>query len=245
MADAKDIAELIVITPSRGRAARLREMVEAVHSTALGDVAVVAGLDHDDPALPDYEADAPYRYVVGPRQSLCAWTNTLALAALASNTEAPPRYLASLGDDHRPRTKGWDRKLIEAIEAMDGPGFAYGRDLFQDKNMPTAWVVSAEIVRAVGWMMLPCCAHMYVDAAVLELGRAAGRIAYRPDVIVEHVHPLAGKASWDASYRESNSEDRYEVDRMAYDAWRANQFGRFTIETAAVAALKHEGRVTS
>jgi len=232
------MADIIVVTPSRGRAARLREMVEAVHSTALGDVRVMVGLDLDDPA--DYEATIPewvgnissYR---GPRKSLCGWTNHLALQALDGPN--PPRYLASLGDDHRPRTHGWDRVLIEAIENMAGPGFAYGNDLLQGKAMPTAWVVSAEVVRALGWMMLPGCAHMYVDAAVLALGQAAGRIAYRADVIVEHVHPLAGKASWDTSYRESNADGRYAADRAAFEAWRVEQLAA---DVTAVETLVYE-----
>lgn len=231
------MADLVVLVPSRGRPTQLAELVEAVHATAAGTVEVIAAIDGDDPALADYEALAPCRYVVGPRQSLCWWTNTLASGVLAANLEPVPRYLASLGDDHRPRTPGWDRKLIEAIEALPGPGFAYGNDLLQGKAMPTAWVASAEVVRALGWMMLPTCAHMYVDAAVLALGEACGRIAYRPDVIVEHLHPLAGKAEWDASYRESNADDRYVADRTAFEAWRA---GQLATDAATVAALTHE-----
>lgn len=218
------MADLVVITPSRGRARQLREMVEAVHSTALGDVRIVVGLDYDDPAdyletMLGYEGDVVvYR---GERKSLCGWTNHLAMQALDGPN--PPRYLASLGDDHRPRTKGWDRELISAIQSLGGPpGFAYGNDLFQGMKMPTAWVVSADIVRALGWMMLPSCEHMYVDNAVLALGQATGRILYRPGVTVEHLHPVAGKADWDTSYRDSNSQARYATDRAAFEAWRVN-----------------------
>jgi hypothetical protein len=216
------MAELAVITPTRGRPDRFADMCEAIHRTARTDVRVYAALDDDDQA--DYGAllGRPYDVEVtrGPRRSLSAWTNVLAWRAL--DGPAPPRYLASLGDDHRPRTVGWDRLLIDAIEQLDGPGFAYGNDLYQGAAMPTAWVVSADVVRALGWMMLPGCDHMYVDAAVLELGRAAGRIVYRPDVVIEHVHPLAGKAPVDESYRESNHPDRYAADRAAFEAWKAD-----------------------
>lgn len=214
------MAELIVVTPSRGRPARLREMVEAVHCTAEGDVSVVAGLDLDDPTLDEYRENPVCRYEVGARQSLSAWTNMLATAALASKADQPPRYLASLGDDHRPRTPGWDRKLIEAIESRGVPGIAYGDDLYHHASLCTAWVVSAEIVTALGWMMLPACQHLFVDNAVMELGRAAGRIVYRPDVVIEHEHPVAGTASWDESYRESNSKQRYAADQAAMQTWR-------------------------
>lgn len=225
------MADLVVLTPSRGRPQRLREMVDAVHSTAEGGVRVLVGLDLDDPTHNEYLAGASpttYYTLSGRRRSLCAWTNDLAELALTPATLDTPRYLASLGDDHRPRTPGWDRMLIEAIEAMTGPGFAYGNDLLQGRAMPTAWVASAEVVRELGWMMLPGCEHMYVDNAVLALGEAAGRIAYRPDVVIEHLHPLAGKADWDMSYRESNADGRYAADRLAFEAWRANQLAADT-----------------
>lgn len=218
---------LAIITPTRGRPQQFAELVKAVASTCGVETTIWAGIDDDDPS--DYAAALRANLAGcvtielrrGPRQSLCAWTNILAMEALASQN--PPRYLASLGDDHRPRTFNWDRKLIEAIESLGGaPGFAYGNDLFQGMNVPTAWVVSAEIVRALGWMMLPACDHLYVDRAVLELGRATGRILYRPDVVIEHLHPVAGKAAWDVSYRDSNSEARYAADRAAFEAWRAD-----------------------
>ena len=214
------MADLAIIVPTRGRPDRFAELVTAVHATATGDVTIWAGLDDDDPTAADYllPIDLHVFGDWGPRRLLSPKTNLLAERALASAD--PPRYLASLGDDHRPRTPGWDRILIDAIEKMDGPGFAYGNDLFQGRNMCTAWVVSAEIVRVLGWMMLPTCQHIYVDAAILALGEAAGRIVYRPDVIIEHVHPLAGKTSWDDSYRDSNSQARYAADERAYDLWR-------------------------
>lgn len=220
------LPDLTVLVPSRGRPAALADLAEAVHTTAAGAVEVLAAVDDDDPARDEYLQGASprtYRVLVGPRRSLCGWTNELANLRLAAAVVPCPRYFASLGDDHRPRTPGWDRMLIEAIEQLPGPGFAYGNDLLQGRALPTAWVASTEVVRALGWMMLPTCAHMYVDAAILALGLDTGRIAYRADVIIEHLHPLAGKASWDPSYRESNSSGRYDADRAAYEAWHANQ----------------------
>lgn len=217
------MADLVVITPSRGRPRQLREMVEAVHSTAAGAVDVVAGLDDDDPHLDEYRDTAPCRYVVGARQTLSGWTNMLARSAVSHWTPAP-RYMASLGDDHRPRTPDWDLKLIEAIEQFGHPGgFAYGNDLLAGQSLPTAWVVSAGIVRALGWMMLPTCGHMFVDAAVLALGQAMGRIVYLPEVVIEHLHPDAGKAHRDESYIESNGPEQCAADWNAFNVWHTQQ----------------------
>lgn len=212
------MTDLAIITPTRGRPERVREMIDAARGNAVGPVHIWLGIDRDDPLGDEtIAATLDTSAIRDERRSLSAWTNHLARMALDSPD--PPRYLASLGDDHRPRTPGWDQRLIDAIEAGGGSGFAYGNDLLQGQAMPTAWVVSADIVQTLGWMMLPGCAHMYVDAAILDLGLRARCITYRPDVIVEHVHPLAGKTGWDASYRETNTEARYAADRAAYEEW--------------------------
>jgi hypothetical protein len=237
------MADLAIITPSRDRPERLTQMLAAVERTAQLDVEVYVGLDLDDQS--DYLGGT---YGVqrqagtfdvgtfrGLRKSLSAWTNVLAATALEDPN--PPRYLASLGDDHLPRTLGWDRILIERIQNnMLGPGFAYGNDLLQGGSLPTAWVVSAEVVRALGWMMLPTCRHMYVDAAVRELGLLADRLWYEPEVIIEHVHPMTGKTGWDPSYRESNAPERYDEDRQAFERWVDTQLEQ---DAATLQALRY------
>ncbi len=220
------MADLVVITPTRSRPVRFDALCEAVRFTTNSRVEVIGLVDDDDPVRAAYKG-LRWGAQIGERRSLSGWTNWAARQLLDDpgsilDQAEPPRYLASFGDDHLPRTMGWDVKLIDAIEQLDGPGIAYGNDLYQGERLPTAWVVSAEVVRALGWMMLPSCEHMYVDTAVLELGRAAGRIAYRADVVIEHVHPLAGKTGWDDSYRATNAATRFAADRAAFEAWLAD-----------------------
>jgi len=42
--------------------------------------------------------------------------------------------------------------------------------------------------------------HEYVDDELVGTATARGAYAHAPDAIVEHLHPMAGKAEWDASY---------------------------------------------
>lgn len=218
------MTDLAVIVPSRGRPQRMAELADAITEKSTVDVHLVVCLDDDDKWHATYLADLDQRDNVrilhGPRKSLSAWTNYAAKRVLDTDN---PHYLASLGDDHRPRTHGWDARLIDAIQALGRPGMAYGNDLLQGRNLPTAWLMSASIVEALGWMMLPECEHMYVDAAMLALAQAADCARYRPDVIIEHLHPLAGKTQWDESYRESNSPMRYAADETAFAVWKAER----------------------
>ena len=233
------MADLVVITPSRGRPRQLNELAHAVAATTSGRVEVVGLVDDDDPERAAYKALTLPVIWTGPRRSLSAWTNYAAGVLLDRSApwghrDGTPAFLASLGDDHRPRTQDWDLILTEAIRSLGGPpGFAYGNDLFQGANLCTAWVVSAEIVRALGWMMLPGCSHMFVDNAILALGQATGRILYRPDVVIEHLHPAAGKAELDETYAAASTAERYADDQASFTWWQRNGMA------GDVATLRH------
>ncbi len=72
------MADLVVITPTRGRPERFAELVEAVHRTTAGEAKIWAGLDDDDES--DYwsairDQAAPVFAYRGERRSLSAWTS--------------------------------------------------------------------------------------------------------------------------------------------------------------------------
>lgn len=224
--------DLLVITPSRGRPGRLAEMLDAALGLSEAGTDVAVALDDDDPAPYGFlDAAAGPRVLRhrGPRDTLTGWTNRLA-------REHAGEYgaFASLGDDHVPRTAGWDRLLLGAVAAMGGTGIAYGNDLIWGADLPTAPVVSADVAGALGWLALPCCAHMCIDLAWKDIGAVAG-IRYVPEVTVEHVHWSKVPSRLDETYREA--EARHERDREAYAAWRA---GGMAADLARVAALRGE-----
>ena len=215
---------LAILTPSRERPDNIARLANAIHATATGPWELFVGLDDDDPAMDGYQktiyADldtdvwAHLSVVIRPRRNLVEWTNYLAKQAAADGYP----YLASLGDDHLPRTPGWDIALTRACTLFGPVGYAYGDDLLRP-DLPTAWVQSTAIYEALGWMMLPTCEHLYVDNVTLDLGHAADRIARLDHIVIEHMHPAAGKAAEDDSYRASNSAERVNADRAAYERW--------------------------
>ena len=229
---------LHVITPSRGRPGNAARLQQALRETCAGGFLLVLGVDRDDPDLPAYRqlSARDTTVVPGERRHLTGWTNLLANSVIYGGQQA--QWLASLGDDHLPRTPGWDEKLIGAIQAMDGPGWAYGDDLLRHEDIPTAWVQSAELVKALGWMMLPACHHLGVDLAVRDLGRAAGRIAYEPTVVVEHLHFVNDKAPHDATYEHGNNPTRIRDDNHGHAVWLGSE--HFVFDVAAVKSLRWE-----
>jgi hypothetical protein len=221
------VRDLLVIVPSRGRPARFREMRDAALALSETDTRIAVATDSDDPSAASYQASERVDFWQGPRQTVSGWTNIIAKAEQRSY-----RAFASLGDDHLPRTQGWDRLLLEAIESMGGTGIAYGNDLLQGQNLPTAPVISADIVAALGWMCLPVLRHYRLDDAWRDLGAGAGCLAYVPEVVIEHCHPGAGKAVYDATYADGAARDR--EDEEPYRRWRD---GQMSADIAAVAAV--------
>jgi len=232
------LRDLLVVTPSRGRPERLWVMIEACLSLSEADTDIAVGIDRDDPAAARYdEIVRAYHFaysgevfsVMAPRRTLSMWTNRIAAANAGEY-----RAFASLGDDHLPRTAGWDGLLLEALDDLNdyGEGIAYGNDLHQGEALPTAPVISAGIVSALGWMMEPSLRHMNVDDVWRDLGRAAGCLAYVPEVVIEHLHPDAGKAVGDETYAESAAG--LSADREAYHRWRNERMAADAAKVRAV-----------
>jgi hypothetical protein len=229
------MSDLIVLVPTRGRPDNLWQLWLAFTETCAASTLLVACVDDDDPELDAYrkvhaaaceqapagDGDARFLLLIGPRLRLGGTLNRYApyWATLAPN-------VGFMGDDHRPRTVGWDRQYIDALAQL-GTGIVYGNDLIQGEALPTQAAMTSDIILATGHMLPPGLVHLWVDNAWLELGRALGAIAYLPDVIVEHCHPIASKAAWDAGYAECNTDELMDADRAVFEAWRANDLDRW------------------
>ncbi len=211
--------DLLMIVPSRGRPGNIAELLEAWRSTRTGDdSALLVAVDDDDEELGGYRAldlypDLGETLIIGKRERLGPTLNRLA-------TDQANQFwmVGFMGDDHRPRTKGWDRKVMAALAEM-GTGLVYGNDLFQREALPTAVVMTSDIIRTLGYMVPPKLIHLFMDNYWLGLGQALGRIRYLDDVVIEHLHPLAKTAEWDDGYRERNSQAMYARDHAAFMQW--------------------------
>lgn len=217
--------QTLYLVPTRGRPDNALRLVKAWHTTTTGDTRLQLCLDDDDPELARYEEllrtpdldGHRFGYVVGPRLRLGPTLNHYATYAMDTYDA-----IGFMGDDHLPRTPGWDRELADSLRPF---GVAYGNDLIQGPALPTAVLLDARLVRAMGFMCPPGLVHMYLDNFWRHLGVAMGTLAYRPDVVIEHLHPIAGKSEWDDRYREVNDGGVYAADEAAYaefmegDAW--------------------------
>ena len=213
------IADLAVLVPSRGRPENLSRLIEAVHRTARGRTHVIAGVDLDDPRIPDYRRLRSTITGVGDRihesperRNLVEWTNFL-----AADCDGAYRFYASIGDDMVPKTPGWDVKLMGAIdEDFGGTGIAYPWDGIRD-DIPEAYVISADLVTVLGWMMQPGLQHFYNDNVWADIGHGAGCIRQLRGVVVDHVNVGTGRAVVDQTALDNGQ--KIAPDKAAYEAW--------------------------
>ncbi|MFJ6239565.1 hypothetical protein ACIQH0_36395 [Streptomyces griseus] len=215
--------DLLVIIPTRGRPQAVPALVQAWDDTgATADL--LFAVDTDDPELSGYKAEAAklkgdsrFRFVFGKRLRLCGTLNQQAVKAAKRY-----RYLAFLGDDHRPRPAAmpWDARIRECLSG--GPGIVYGNDLLQGEAMATAVAMTSDIVATLGYMAPNVLTHLCLDLVWVDWGKGMGRITYLDDMVIEHLHPANGKAELDAGYEEVNSDAMVSADTAAYYDYRDN-----------------------
>ena len=214
-----------VIVPSRGRPQNVADLIGAWAETTAGKTKLFVAVDDDDPSLDGYvalsESWDPYQCQLTIRKS--PGSMVAALNQVATLLAVPGRIAVGfMGDDHRPRTPGWDLQVLAALREL-GTGIVSGPDGFRSDQLPTWCAMTSNIIRTLGYMAPPGCQHMYVDNAWQALGEALGAYRYLPGVLVEHMHPLAGKSAPDAGYARVNSAGVYRRDEAAYVRWARDE----------------------
>lgn len=209
--------DLALLVPSRNRPGAIVELMGAMIDTGtISDLIVI--VDDDDVNLNEYlDGSIKHKY-----QTFIVEREGKGMAKplnkAAHHFIDDYRHFAFLGDDHRPRSAEWDTDLIDELDRL-GTGIAYGNDLFMGAALPTAVAMSGDIVRALDGMVPHDMIHLYLDNFWLRLGKDLGAISYLEDVIIEHMHPAAGKGEWDAGYKEVNASEVYDADRVALDTY--------------------------
>ena len=211
------MSELAVIVPTRGRVAACRELIDTFDDLCGDDTHLIFAVDRDDPELGAY-------IELAQLDGVTVFTNddlgsmNRALNACAHYFRDRFDFIGFMGDDHRPRTDRWDQWLLAELRATPG-AVVYGNDLFQGHKLPTQVFMDARIVRTLGWFAPPELRHMYLDNFWLELGRRLNTLIYVPDVIIEHMHPVAHKSEWDDTYKATNHPTVYKQDHAAFQQY--------------------------
>lgn len=220
--------DLAIIVPTRGRPENIRKVISAWDFTNAWDHAdMIVIADADDPEIQGYrdviESAAPYH--AGADLLLVEmdeWQPMVHKLNLVADVYAQTRGYFALGfagDDHLPQTIGWAQRYLTVLREL-GTGMVYGDDGYQGRKLSTEWAVTSDVVRALGRMVPAPVEHMYCDNAMMDLFGAAGALRHLPEIRIEHMHPVAGKAERDEQYDRVNHRDQFSKDRRSYEHWR-------------------------
>ncbi|NLW87043.1 MAG: hypothetical protein GXY38_09240 [Planctomycetes bacterium] len=196
-------ADLSLILPTRGRHSMLKRFFASLIQTAsrLSRLEVIMYMDDDDQQCP--VADATHlqtHTVIGPRQTMGTMIRTCA-------AQARGRAFMLINDDAVFRTSGWDAAIADVLDTYeDGIVLVWCNDLFRRQTMPNFPVLSRKLCELMETICPSDYHRDYVDVHLFDIFqklRALGhnRLAYLPDVVIEHLHHEAGKAQFDTTYR--------------------------------------------
>lgn len=236
--------ELAVLIPTRGRPGNIHKVIAAWDFTNAWDVAdMLLIADADDPEIEGYRDLAAaiehpdtgqplVRLTVMPE-----WVPMVhKLNQVAANLAQSGVYFALgfAGDDHLPQTIGWAKRYLTVLHEL-GSGMVFGDDGYQGANLSTEWAVTSDAVHALGRMVPAPVQHMYCDNSMMALFDGAGALRHLPEVRIEHMHPIAGKAENDDQYKRVNHRDQFKRDRAQFESW---QRSGMLADIAAIRALR-------
>jgi len=212
--------DLLVICPTRERPESCARMIQSFDKKSSNRAQLIFIIDSDDRWFHEYEymfARTHHSFIVRHQNSICETYNMIV-------TQWYPDYkfYSVTCDDYIYHTGNWDQVLMKKLIEKSG-GFAYGDDGMNGPNLPTTCIISGEIVRALGWIVLPGLKCLCGDLVWRELGNALNRLFYIPEVKIEHMSCMAGKAEEDDTYRHTNSPENYTNDNKTFRTWRSNK----------------------
>lgn len=210
---------ILIIVPTRNRNTQHKEFAEAFFKNSkASDLMVV--LDQDNERA--YERLPGVRYQIYNTQSrgIGEPLNNTALGYADQY-----RYIGFMGDDHRIRTPGWDKLMLDKMDNMP-LSVGYGNDLLQGEKLPTAVLLSSKIIQTLGYMAPPVLKHLWLDQFWLDLGSRLNALTYFPDVVIEHLHHSVGKSTKDQTYTDSTTKSTRRHDRDAYKKYYEEQFDK-------------------
>lgn len=204
--------DLTIYVPTKGRPDNAKRLQDVFYKTTRLMSRIVFIKSDNDPKLDHYK-DLHESITVSPHK--LGFVEPLNLGYLQDRRKVYSYALGFMGDDHLPRTNGWDEKYVSALLEMKA-GFVYGNDGFQGAAIPTQIAMTSDIPLALGFMTLPQLSHLYADNWWLDFGNRINKIKYLADTVIEHMHPAVGKASNDAGYEFSGSFTLDQSDKAIY-----------------------------
>lgn len=200
--------KMLVVCPTFGRPKIINHMYDSyMDCTKKADLWIIG--DKRDPKAKDYTVSMSQ--VNGLKV-----TDIYNIAWNKKKSEY--KYFMQVNDDMVFETRHWDEIVINKLEENQGFGVAYCHDGMGNEktNLPTAPIISNELLEICGWFQLPTLKHLYGDRVFQIIGERLNRLFFCKDVMIRHNHFMNNRAVKDDTYKKSNADDIYKQDEKAY-----------------------------
>lgn len=194
--------KISLIHATRGRAAQAAACRDNWLNTADNPNVVehIFGIDEDDAesimVLKTTRVFAPQGK--GP---VAAW-NKAAEASTGS-------VLIQLSDDWVP-IQGWDTLILKEFEDVEGEQVLAISDGSRRDDLLCMAIMNRARYEKQGFMFHPEFFSMYSDNYFTWAAKQDGVIKQAPHIVLEHMHPVFNKGTWDKTYLESNASTHYQ-----------------------------------
>jgi len=198
---------ITLIVATRERPNNVVRFVDSLVSTTADydHLQVLFLVDDDDPDPIRLRVDQ-LQFISGPRENTPIRINE-------AWKHVKHDVVGLFGDDIVFKTFGWDRRVVEMFQTWpDRLGVVYGDDGWQHEKLCTHPFLSRRWVETLGYVAHDGFFHYCVDTWTHDVARRVDRLGYMPDVLFEHLHPDAGKATADATRRSRMKFFQHDVD---------------------------------
>jgi len=192
--------KIALFLPSRGRPQNLQDCAKSFLEMSSGKVDVIVLLDEDDSCLNEYKRlskNEKYIAVIGPSMRFGPKVNW------ALKIFDFYKYIGFLGDDTRCNTQNYDARIIGILEENNGFGMVYPDDTKRGVTHADHFVITKNILDALGYLWLPGLDHYYGDVAIFHMMKTLGKNFYADDIKWPHLHHIHGLSHNDGIYRRS------------------------------------------
>lgn len=163
--------KILSMCSTRNRPKECTRMLNSYFATRSPGSEIVVYVADNDPYLQEY-IDAfhgkPWLYFIGPHRYMAEVLNYFS-CEIFPNCE----FYQEVNDDHIYHTMGWDKELAEAIKKIGGWGMSWADN--RSDHMNSAYMLSGNIVRTLGYFISPLLRHNYADCQIRDLLTATGK----------------------------------------------------------------------
>lgn len=131
------------------------------------------------------------------------------------------KYVGFIGDDIVFRTR-WESTFIDFLSKQEY-GLAFANDLIHTTGgLATHPFINSRMILALGFFGCPAVGHHYFDNYWMKIVERLGQIKFFERIIMEHMHPIVGKADSDSLFYEI--ESNLELNTKKYSEYMNKEF---------------------